>query len=182
MSKATTLSRPERRPLSPVTAAEAAGAQVAGMSASAVIGLFFLALMLPIEPHVGPIRLTPYNALQIVLFIPLLLRFRNDPSNRLIPLDAFMALYVFWIALVIYHHHGTARAVYIVNQTVTIFGGYLIGRVLIRRAADYGRFFRYFFYELVFFLPFAVIELLTRHMIISEILAPISDVLPRAGQ
>ncbi len=89
------------------TTAEAASAKIAGISASMLMALFFLSLMLPIEPRIGPIRMTPYNALQIVLFIPLLVRFRNDPSNRLVPLDVFMALYVSWIALAIYHHHGT---------------------------------------------------------------------------
>ena len=49
-----------------------------------------------------------------------------------------------------------SRAVYIVNQTVTIFGGYLIGRVMIRSAADYRRFFTCFFWALVIFLPFAL--------------------------
>ena len=126
--------------------------------------------------------MAPYNALQIVLFIPLLLRFRNDPSNRIVPLDFFMAFYVFWIAVVIYHHHGTSRAVYIVNQTVTIFGGYLIGRVMIRNAADYRRFFTWFFWGSLIFLPFAVFELLTRQMLVSEILGKITPVHPRAGQ
>ena len=146
------------------------------------MALFFLALMLPIEPRIGPIRLTPYNALQIVLFVPLLLRFRNDPSNRLVPLDFFMAFYVFWIAVVIYYHHGTTRAVYIGNQTVTLLGGYLIGRVMIRNAADYRRFFTCFFWGLVLFLPFALFELLTKHMLVSEILDKVTDVHPRAGQ
>ena len=182
MSDAAALRRPQRRPLGPPTTAEAASARIAGISASALMGLFFLTLMLPIEPRLGPIRLTPYNALQLVLFVPLLLRFRNDPSNRLVPLDFFMAFYVFWIAVVIYHHHGTSRAVYIVNQTVTVFGGYLIGRVMIRNAADYRRFFTCFFWSLLLFLPFAIVELLTKHMLVSEILAKITTVLPRAGQ
>ena len=178
MSEAAALRRPARRRLAPPTTAEAASARIAGISASALMALFFLTLMLPIEPRIGPIRMTPYNALQIVLFVPLLLRFRNDPSNRIVPLDLFMAFYVFWIAVVIYHHHGTARAVYIVNQTVTIFGGYLIGRVMIRNAADYRRFFTCFFWGLLIFLPFAVFELLTKQMLVSEILGKITAVHP----
>lgn len=182
MSEAATLRRPERRHIAPPTAEEAAGARIAGMSASVLMALFFLSLMVPIEPRFGPIRLTPYNALQILLFIPLLLRFRRDPSNRLIPLDGFMAFYVFWIAVVIYHHHGASRAVYIINQTLTIFCGYLIGRVMIRSAADYRRFFEYFFWGLLLFLPFALLEMLTRHMFLSEILAKVVPVHARAGQ
>ena len=69
-----------------------------------------------------------------------------------------MAFYVFWIAVAIYHHHGTSRVVYIVNQSVTLFGGYLIGRVMIRNAADYRRFFTWLLWMLVVFLPFAVFE------------------------
>ena len=36
---------------------------------------------------------------------------------------------------------------------MTLFGGYLIGRVLVRNAADYRRFFRCFFWILIVFLP-----------------------------
>ena len=174
--------RPVRRRLGPPTAAEAAGARIAGVSASMLMAIFLVSLMLPIEPRIGPVRMTPYNALQIILFIPLILRFRNDPGNRIVPLDLFMAFHVLWIAVVIYHHYGTTRAVYIVNQTVTIFGGYLIGRVMIRSAADYRRFFTCFFWSLLIFLPFAVYELLTRTMPVSEILGRITQVHPRAGQ
>jgi hypothetical protein len=182
MSDAAALRRPERRHLAPPTAAEAASARIVGMSATALMALFFMALMLPIEPRLGPIRMTPYNALQIVLFIPLLLRFRNDPSNRIVPLDLFMVLHVLMMAVAIYYHHGLERGVYIVNQTVTVFGGYLIGRVMIRSAADYRRFFACFFWSLLIFLPFAIYELLTKTMLVSDLLGRITQVHPRAGQ
>ena len=119
------------------------------MSASLLIALFFMTLMIPIEPRIGPIRMTPYNALQILLFVPLLIRFRNDPSNRIVAIDLFMVLHVLWMCVAIYHHHGTSRAVYMVNSTVTVFGGYLIGRVMIRNAEDYRRFFACFFWALL---------------------------------
>ena len=80
--------------LAPPTVAEAAGARIAGISATMLMALFFASLLMPIEPRIGPIRMTPYNALQIVLFIPLLLRFRNDPSNRIVLLDVLMVLHV----------------------------------------------------------------------------------------
>jgi len=174
--------RPERRYLAPPTAAEAAGARIAGVSVTMLMALFFASLLMPIEPRIGPIRMTPYNALQIVLFIPLLLRFRNDPSNRIVLLDVLMVLHVLMMGVAIYHHHGLSRGVYIVNQTVTIFGGYLIGRVMIRSAEDHRRFFTCFFWSLVIFLPFALYELLTKTMLVSEILGRITRVHPRAGQ
>jgi hypothetical protein len=65
---------------------------------------------------------------------------------------------------------------------VTIFGGYLIGRVMIRNATDYRRFFTFFFWSLVVFLPLAVFEQLTRHMLLSEFFAKFVPVHPRAGQ
>jgi hypothetical protein len=182
MSEAAALRRPARRHLAPPTVEEAASARIAGVSASLLVVLFFLSLMIPIEPRIGPIRMTPYNALQILLFVPLLLRFRNDPSNRIAAIDVFMLLHVLWMAVAVYYHHGTSRAVYMVNSTVTVFGGYLIGRVMIRNAEDYRRFFTYFFWALLIFLPFAVFELLTRQMLLSEIFAKVVPVHPRAGQ
>jgi len=157
-------------------------ARIAGISAGSLLGLFFASLLLPVEPEIAGLRLTPYNLLQIVFFVPLLFRLKNDPTNRIVALDLFMVLYVLWIGLSIYDNHGISRIVYIGNQTLTLLGSYLIGRVLIRSAEDYRLFFVYFFYSLAIMLPFAVIELFTRQMLLSNVLSKVVAVHSQAGQ
>ena len=60
----------------------------------------------------------------------------------MVGLDVFMALNVLWLAVAIYHDHGSSRMVFILNQSVTLFGAYFFGRVLVRNAADHRLVFR----------------------------------------
>lgn len=174
-------SRPERRWLGAETAQDTGAQRILGISTSLLLGLFMATLLVPAEFRVG-IRLTPYTALLIVFIVPLVLHFLHDRSNRIIALDGFMALYVVWIGLAILINHGPSRAVFIVNQTITLYGGYLVGRVLIRGEADYKRLFTYFLFGLLFLLPFVLLELLTRKLLINDIFSMVATVHTRAGQ
>lgn len=176
--------RPARKPLRAAGAGDAArsGTKIAGVSASLLLALFIGSLLIPVQFRVAGLGLTPYNILLILFILPMLLRFLRDPANRITALDVFMALHVVWLGLAILYNHGPARAVFIVNQTIILYGGYMVGRVMIRNAEDYRLFFRYFFYGLLLFLPFAVVELVTRQMIVSDILSNIANVPQRAGQ
>ena len=90
----------------------------------------------------------------------------------MIGLDVFMLLYIFWIAVAIYHNHGTSRIVYIINQTVTLLGSYMLGRVLVRNADDYRRMFTILFWILVFLFPFALVELVLKLNLLGKIFEP----------
>ena len=48
-----------------------------------------------------------------------------------------MALHVLWLGVAIYHAHGSDRIVFIINQSLMLFGAYFLGRVLVRSAEDY---------------------------------------------
>ncbi|TPE48434.1 O-antigen ligase family protein, partial [Amaricoccus solimangrovi] len=164
--------------------ARARDESILGIGAGSLLALYVVSLMIPAEFHAGPIRLTPYTALLLVFIVPLFLHFLRQVSegtNRLILLDVMMIAQVVLTGLAIIYNNGIGRAVFVVNQTVSLFGGYMVGRILIRRTTDYALFFRWFFYGLAFWLPFAMIELLTKRMLISEILAHFSSPLPRAG-
>ncbi len=157
---------------------------ILGIAPHTLIAIFVISMVIPAEFPVGPIRLTPYLAVLLVFSLPLFLRLLRqigDKTNRLVLLDLFFTLYVLTTAIGIVYTNGLSRIVFAVSTTITYLGAYMAGRVLIRRTEDYDAFFRVFFYALVFWLPFAVIELVTKRMIISEILAHFADPLPRAG-
>lgn len=155
-----------------------------GFTGGTLIAVFMCSMLIPAEFKVGPIRLTPYTALLLAFIGPMLLLFARQVTegrNRLVLLDWLILAHVLASAAAILYNNGLPRLVFVVNNSVTLLGGYLIGRVLIRRAADYEHFFRWFYYGLLFWLPFALIEMLTRQMIITQILSHFADVLPRAG-
>ena len=158
--------------------------RILGVTSSGLIALFMVSMLIPAEFSLVVIRLTPYSALLLVFIVPMFLAFLRqleEKSNRLILLDWLILLHVGASAVGILYNNGPTRAVFVVNNTITILGGYMIGRVLMRRTTDYEQFFRWFFYGLVFWFPFAVFELVAKRMIISEILALFADPLPRAG-
>jgi hypothetical protein len=164
--------------------ARAREARILGISPGALLAVYVLSLLIPSEFEAGPIRLTPYTALLLVFILPLFAHFLRqvaEGTNRVIALDYMMAAHMALTGVSIIHNNGFERTIFVFNQIVSLFGGYMVGRILIRRATDYALFFRWLLYGLLFWFPFAMIELVTKRMIISELLAHVSTVLPRAG-
>jgi hypothetical protein len=151
--------RPGRRP----TVAEP-WARILFLPPHLLLGLFLVTLVLPLGFSVGGLQLTPNTLVLIVFVIPVFLYWLQH-APRVIALDLFMVLYILWLGLAIYYNHGGARLVFILNQTVTLLGAYMLGRVLVRDAASYRLTFVVLFWILVALLPFALVELLLRKSI-----------------
>ena len=147
-----------------------------------MLTLFVATLFLPGELPVAGVGLSPNTMLLIVCILPLAWRLVSDPTNRLTVLDVLIPLHVVWLELALIYNHGLERFVFVINQSISLIGGYLVGRVLVRNAEDYRRLFTVFFWGLVVFLPFALIELVTRQRILSQILDPVMMVPLQAGQ
>ncbi len=172
---------PAAGPLRRASPAAGAGERVLGLRTSTLLALFVAALLIPAQVQVGPIRLTPYTLMIILCALPLLARFLQDRSSRIIVLDVVVALYVVWIGLSILANHGLSRIVFVASQTITLYGGYLMGRILVRSEADYRLLFRTILIVLLVLLPFALVELLTGRMLLNDLLAPLMTVNPRAS-
>jgi hypothetical protein len=155
------------------------GAKAAEATPKVLLVVFLTTLLLPIFFHVGDLRLSPYRVFLLVVFIPLLLRLVSGGAGRIVLGDVFMGLHCLWIGVALFANHGAERLAFIGITVVELFGGYLAGRVLIRSAADYQAFFRYFAVALLVLLPFAVFEMLTGRMLISEILRPVVSTFPK---
>jgi O-Antigen ligase len=174
--------RPVRRSLYAArTVRSGAGIRIAGMSGATLIALFVAAILTPAEPMVAGIRLTAYTVFLLLFGVPLVLRYLQDESNRLVLADVFAVLYVLWLGLAIGAHHGPSRIVFVVNQTVLLLGGYLVGRVLVRTPTDYQQMFRWVLYGLIFLFPFALIEFVTQRQILNDLLGLAIPVHPPAG-
>ena len=131
--------------------------------------LFMLALIPPSYFFLGELRLSPMRVLLLVTFAPLLFRLLSGAAGKIRAMDVLMTLFMAWIVVTLVYHHGLSRFPYAMMTMVELFGGYLIGRVLIRSEADFRRLFRYALWVMIFLFPFVVVELLTDRNILQEI-------------
>lgn len=131
--------------------------------------LFMLALIPPSYFFLGDLRLSPMRILLLATFLPLLFRLLSGAAGRLRAMDVLMMLFMAWIVVTLVYNHGLARFPYAMITMVELFGGYLIGRVLIRSEADFRRLFRYALWVMVFLFPFVVVELVTNKNLLQEI-------------
>jgi len=125
------------------------------------IALFFVTLCIPGSLNIG-IRMTPYRFYLIAMAVPMILRFREDRTLRITAVDVVFFLAIFWRSLSLLVNHQTSEILNAGSSFLEIFFGYMLGRVFIRGAADYRYFFKCFLITLVFFLPFALGELIFR--------------------
>lgn len=138
--------------------------------------LFFMVLVLPIQPELAGQRLDPYRLLLLVLFLPFVAAMVKRRAGQLTLSDILMGCYALWIVITLVYHHGMARFAYASIWATMLLGGYMAGRLLIRNEQDYRRFIRYFLILLLILLPFALFELFTERMIIAEVLGKVFPV------
>lgn len=158
--------RSQHRPLAAAAPAEA--------TAASLLALFLVALLVPVKFDIGSLTLTPVRVLLLVAFVPLVIRWLSGAAGRITVADTFILLHCVWIALAIIANNGTERIPYIGITVIEILGSYLLGRILIRSITDYRIFFRYFMISLAFLAPFALLEMQTARLLLSEIFEPIA--------
>ena len=137
--------------------------------AHTLLGIFLVSLVPPSYFFVGDVRLSFTRIFLLLTFVPLLLRLLSERAGKLRGIDVFLMLFMGWILLTLLVHHGFSRLPYAAITVVELFGGYLVGRTLIRSLEDVIALFRIGLYILLFLSPFAAIELLTDRNLLQEI-------------
>src|SRR4051812_38931407 len=90
-----------------------------------LIVLYLVAIVMPLSASAGGTQIAPYACLLLVFLVPAFLYWMQHRPKPIM-LDLFMALYVLWIAVAIYHVHGTTKLVFTINQILTLFGTYVL--------------------------------------------------------
>lgn len=142
-----------------------------------LLAVFLVALLLPIQPELGGQRLDPYRLLLLILFLPFLADMLKHRAGPFTIIDKMMVCYGSWIVVTLVFHHGMAKLAYASILAIMLLGGYMAGRLLIRNAQDYRRFIQYFLTLLFILLPFALFELITSRMVITEIFGQLFPVI-----
>lgn len=137
-----------------ITAQTGAGTQGTGF----VLAIFFVAFFLPFGGEVLGMSIYPLRAVVLILFLPFVARLLMGQAGRLTLPDGLMAAFSFWVMLTLVYHHGVARLPYGAVLGVEAFGGYVIGRLLIRNATDYRKFISIFLITLMIIIVPAFLE------------------------
>lgn len=157
--------------------AVATGTAPAEATAAGLLAFFLVSLLVPVYFELGGLRLTPIRVFLLAAVIPLGIRWLSGSAGRVTVGDVLIGLHCLWIGLALFALHGAPRIPYAGVTAIEMFGGYLVGRVLVRNVADYRTFFRYFLIALALLAPFAFMEMLTANMIISDLLDPVAETL-----
>jgi hypothetical protein len=122
---------------------------------------FFVTVAIPGSFSVAGFSLNPSRVFLLLAFVPLFLYWFRGRAWRITAGDVGILLYCFWIWVALLAVHGPSRVPSAGIQFLEMFGGYLVGRMLVRSAEDYRTFVRYLFWTMAFLFPFAVTEFLT---------------------
>ena len=139
-----------------------------------IVQFFIFLLILPVSFALGPIRLTFPRLFLLVMFVPLIVRWLMGRYGGIIAADLLLVAHAAWHFLIISFHHGVTKASeFSTVAAVELLGAYFLARVYIRDRTSFLFFAKCAFWTLVVLLPFAMIESLTRQMLISNIIGAI---------
>jgi len=132
---------------------------------------FILSLLVPMIFRIGPILLMPHRIVLLLVFIPLLAGLLSGKAGRVLLIDWLMLFSALWAALALAVNHGLGASIEAMGiHILEFFGAYLLGRVAIRSAGDFRLFVLVFFCVVLFLLPFAALESITRKPILLDLI------------
>lgn len=143
-----------------------------------IILLFVASLLLPSSFSVGPLDLSIYRMILLVMFIPCLVQWVSDKTGPVKGIDFLIFGHSIWIFIALLVVHGMDRWETAGISTVETIGAYLLARVYVRTPDDFYYFIKCLCMGVVLMLPFAFIETATSRIPINEIMGTFSTVNP----
>jgi hypothetical protein len=148
------------------------------LTAPYLIAAIVVALLIPGSFTIG-VQLSPNRLLLLGLLPFLVWNWLHGMAGRPTVPDVLMLFGTLWIGLALIINNGLGYAPRGVILMVELFGGYLIGRMLIRHTGDYRFFFKLLTWGFLFLLPFALVEMVTGKNLIRPIFGHIFSIPPR---
>jgi hypothetical protein len=132
--------------------------------------LFLLALVVPWIIYVGPLRMSLYRIVLVVMVLPCLGRWIAGKAGSIRAADIALTLFWLWRALSFVSNNGLAAAMQPSGIVfVETLGPYMLARCYIRNADDFYNAVRLLFWIVVFLFPFAVVETVTGQNILRQL-------------
>jgi hypothetical protein len=136
--------------------------------------LFLIGLVVPWVIAVGPLRLSIYRFVLLILVLPCLGMWLSGRAGRVRTADIAVVLFWLWCTLSFVVIHGVALSVEPAGIAfIATLGAYFLARCYIRNADDFYNTIQWLFRLVVLLLPFALFELITGHNILRNLFAAI---------
>jgi hypothetical protein len=161
------------QPAAPVQLAEPA------LTAPRLLLVVVACLLIPGNFAFAGIQLSPNRMLLLALLPFLGWRWLRGDAGGPNLADILMLFSTLWMMSALIVNHGLAYVTRGAVFGVELFGGYLVGRMLIRSTADYRWFFTLLTVGFVCLMPFAVVEMLTGKNLIRPLFDPVFNIPPR---
>jgi hypothetical protein len=133
-----------------------------------IVLLYLLSVIIPVGFNIGTVALTELRLLLLVLFVPLAFRVYVSRIDRIYPVDIFFLLHVLWMFVAIGVNNPNNVVQNAGSTSLEFLGGYLVGRVYIRSAADMFALIRTLIALTVMSLAFAIPESINGTAIIPD--------------
>ena len=120
------------------------------------VSLFLIALVVPWVFYFGPLRMSVYRIVLLLMFLPCLVMWMAGKAGRIRIADIAVLLFSFWGTLSLTVIHGFDVSLqHIRDHLHRNFGPYMLARCYIRDADDFYNVVQLLFRIVVFLLPFA---------------------------
>jgi hypothetical protein len=138
-----------------------------------------VSFIVPWVISLGPVRLSLYRVVLIVMTVPCLVQFVSGKAGRVRLPDVAVILFGLWAVLCLAVVHGPTTAVQGGSITfIETVGAYMIARCYIRTEADFEKMVSLMFKIIVFILlPFGIIEMATGYKPLLKVFGTIMPVI-----
>jgi O-Antigen ligase len=136
--------------------------------------LFLPTLVVPWIIFIGPLRMSLYRIVLLVMVLPCLAMWISGKAGRIRIADIALLVFSFWCTLSFIVINGTALTVQPIGiGFIETIGAYLLARCYIRDADDFYNIVQLLFWIVLFLLPFAIFECVTGENISRDLFATI---------
>lgn len=143
-----------------------------------LILFFVIALVLPNKFAAGPLDISPYRGILMIMVFPCLAMWAGTKTGPVKGIDFLVIGFAVWSFISIFVLHGFSRWESAGIFTLETVGAYLLGRVFIRSPEQFYFMIKCFCWVIAAMVPFAFIEATTSRIMISEIMGLLSKVHP----
>ena len=141
-----------------------------------VLGLFMISIVLSVSFELAGVRLTPTRIVLLVMAIPVGIQFLSGRLGKITAGDGLLFFLCIWMVLSLVYHEGAGRLAYATISVVELFVSYMLGRYVVRNAADFRAMVKWHLFLLVVLLPFALVEFTSGTQYWAQFLDNIGDV------
>lgn len=151
----------------------------APVTAPRLLAVMMVTLLIPGNFSFVGTQMSPNRALLLGLMPFMIWRWLKGTAGKANAADICMLSCVLWAGLSLTVNHGISTLPRSVIVCTEFFGAYLFGRLFVRNAADYRRFFVLLACGFAVLLPFALIELVTGHNLLRTLVGHVFNMPPR---